>query len=814
MKLRYFVLPICAIAFIISCTSENANETPATGAGDPKNDSITTGGADVTMKEYSNEPIDPGKIDQIDFSKINYDTLTMEQARILRNYFAAKQGYLFMKAELRGYFSQTDWYSDAMYERWEKEDFGEEIPPISYTPEQQAIIDRLKAQEEKLKQQLLMEGENGWPVPNLNGLVNAYQFTDINKSFIRALQEKGFAIAEADHEQLFHIYEQNDYGQIPNFITTDMFLQLYHMYFGYLLKRLEKGKFIPTITDMTKALHHRSQKIHDNGNEHGAFLMTYYAIAHYIIAGQKLTVPDQFNEMFEQEVAKIHKAEDDFSPYLGYHQVQFPYSLFKPRGHYTRDEDFKKYFKAMMWLQYTPFCLNQEQQFDKAVLMAGMLKGAGSDASLVDEYKSVFDPIIYLIGVPDNLSVMDMVEALEGEQLTTYEAVLDAKKKLEKHLNQVKKDRNRIKPKQEVTCPDKINLMPQRYLADNEILLEMVDVDSEKSKRPYPKGLDVMATFGSKAAENILLNELREGESWKAYPNILREMQNKFENIDWNASVYNKWIESLIVLQDEFKQGPYFMQNQMWEKKNVNTALASWAELKHDAILYAEQPMVAECGGGGPPEPYTVGYVEPNVPFWKKQLELIKLTDELLKKHDLHVAETQAMTDDIKELAENLLVIAEKEIKGEKLTNKEYNMIEIMGSNVEYMTLQLVEPDKYLDGWHNVSGPDKKVAVVADIFTSNGENNPEKGILHVATGEVNEIYVVVEIEGYLYLTKGAVFSYHEFPQPMGIRLTDEEWQKMLEKGRGPGVPSWMTPLIIKDDNKPVNNEKIFYSSGC
>lgn len=39
------------------------------------------------------------------------------------------------------------------------------------------------------------------------------------------------------------------------------------------------------------------------------------------------------------------------------------------------------------------------------------------------------------------------------------------------------------------------------------------------------------------------------------------------------------------------------MQTPEWGYKNLNTALASWAELKHDAILYGEQPMAAECGG-------------------------------------------------------------------------------------------------------------------------------------------------------------------------------------------------------------------------
>ena len=31
--------------------------------------------------------------------------------------------------------------------------------------------------------------------------------------------------------------------------------------------------------------------------------------------------------------------------------------------------------------------------------------------------------------------------------------------------------------------------------------------------------------------------------------------------------------------------------------------------------------MAAECGGAGPPDPIVVGYVEPNLPFWRKMGE-------------------------------------------------------------------------------------------------------------------------------------------------------------------------------------------------
>lgn len=65
------------------------------------------------------------------------------------------------------------------------------------------------------------------------------------------------------------------------------------------------------------------------------------------------------------------------------------------------------------------------------------------------------------------------------------------------------------------------------------------------------------------------------------------------------------------------------------------------AELKHDAILYGEQPMAAECGGAGPPDPIVVGYVEPNLPFWKKMSGILQATQLVLQ-------QSNCLTDDLK----------------------------------------------------------------------------------------------------------------------------------------------------------------------
>ena len=84
-----------------------------------------------------------------------------------------------------------------------------------------------------------------------------------------------------------------------------------------------------------------------------------------------------------------------------------------------------------------------------------------------------------------------------------------------------------------------------------------------------------------------------------------------------------------------------------------------------------------------------------------------------------------------------------------------------------------------------------------------------------ASVPANELYVVVEIDGYLYLMRGAVFSYREFKRPIDEqRMTDEEWQQYLQQYPETGKPSWMKEIIIPSGEKPVPNERIFYGTGC
>lgn len=752
---------------------------------------------------------------------INVDNLSIAEIRILRNAVSARQGYCFMNGDLRGIFGATSWYTQKMEDRFWKEENGK-AAPIKYTAAEQAFVQKLKKREDFLKSKNNV-APSGMMV-NMENIINSFQLESFDQRLYNAIGKNGFAIVPGEEDQLFHIYERNDYRQFPSFVTTDLYLQAFHMFFDCLLKETEEQKFSPMVTLFVKQNYEQMMQLASTTTdakikaaaEHNA---AYYAIAYELNTGKSLPVPASFSELVKEEINHVNAAETTSSEFLGYTEARnmpmFIYNIYRPRGHYTRNETLKRYFCAMMWLQNAPFGTDKDDQLEQALLLAQTI---GGNANLTKQYKDITEPITYLMGMPDDVSILQVYAEIQKSGSTVSELINDKKKfeAIRKALEELSKKQSIIKPKFQASSPFKICLMPQRYMPDSEVLQEMVDYESTPTLRDVPKGLDILASIGISSAERILIQELKEQEKWNKYTSNLEQMKKRMGEIDWNQTVANKWIAALKDVNSKNAQYPKFMLSPQWDKKNLNTALASWAELKHDAILYAKQPMGAECGGGGPPEPYVKGYVEPNIAYWTKAIELIDATMDVLKRFDLVTEKGTTAATDLREQAEFLLNCSKKELAGKNLTEQEYRQIETIGSTFENITLNLIkEPDQFLMGWDNVNGADKKISVVADVYTANSYNNPDKSVLYEAVGPAHEIYVVVELDGYLYLTRGAVFSYREFQEDIAApRKTDEEWQQELQTQPDKGIPNWMKEIIVPLGGKSLDNEHIFYSSGC
>ncbi len=780
----------------------------------------------------------PAPVTQLDVESLNKDIdldmdisqLRLSDLNILRHVFAAQKGYPFEDSYLRSIYGSTTWYDSLMWAfdgseqyfnqveyddtKGYRDNYYGSIKPevLALTPEQQAFIDRIDRRIEELRSRNFKPA--GGKV-NMANIINPALIDSMDERLYEHLGNNGFAIVPARHQQLFHVYEQNDYHEFPSFVTTDLYLQLYHLYFDCMLRELEQHK-LDSLVDLLclngyeqmKSLA-RTQDV--KVKEAALWLKDYFAVALNLNG----TPVDIDSEAARQEVKSILASTDGLSEFLGYKDAKFAYSLFKPRGHYTRNKQLERYFRSMMWLQTVPFRTDKPEQLNRVLILSEWI---GQDQTADNLYRQLTEPMTYLMGQPDNVSAAQVAQCIRESSLTAAQLIgqPDRLQTVRQRIEAIAKEQTRIKPKFNRSGEYKINLMPQRYQPDAEVLQELVDYKSVETKRDTPKGLDVFAAMGVARAENILLNELGEGGRWTEYKPTLDRMKQRMDSVDWTENASVQWLSALKIVTEKPQNAPYFMMSDEWDRKSLNAALASWTELKHDAILYAKQPFGAECGGGGPPDPVVKGYVEPNVRFWQKAINLLTATKTMLQRYGLMSEKMQVANQSLLEKAEFLLAVSQKELKGEVLKDEEYDQLEYIGAAFENISLELLRDAEHeLWNWEAVQGPDRKVALVADVYTANADNNPNKSILFEAIGDADEIYVVVEVGGYLHLMRGAVFSYREFKRPLDDqRLNDEEWQQYLEKHPREGVPQWMQPIIVPLDNAPVDNESVFYSTGC
>jgi hypothetical protein len=294
--------------------------------------------------------------------------------------------------------------------------------------------------------------------------------------------------------------------------------------------------------------------------------------------------------------------------------------------------------------------------------------------------------------------------------------------------------------------------------------------------------------MGSNEGFNILkgLGETQ----YACYSENLSKMKDYISGLKtetWTQNLYWSWLFQLRPLLDEKPNGyPSFMRNLAWIRKDLNTFLGSWSELKHDTILYAKQ-VYAEMGAGGPEQKDDRGYVEPNPYVYARLASLLKMTNEGLSVRGLLTPSMKDNLERMEKLSLSLKTISEKELNNEKLTDAEYELIRSYGGQLEHFWLEVNKDEpKFKESTSQRDYLNENpAAIIADVAT-----DPNGQVLEEGTGKISEIYVVVPIDGKLRITKGGVYSYYEFKWPMSDRLTDKKWREILNSTQAPPLPEW------------------------
>ena len=625
----------------------------------------------------------------------------------------------------------------------------------------------------------------------------------------RALLEKnGFVVVPSRIEQIYEVYKSAKERGIPIFVTTDALLHTYHILYDYTLRAAEINYFVNDLKGLNAAMIKAAEEQYSAATgkvrEAARRNLAFFSVASALL-DPDTQIPAEVAKDVQAELNLI-EAHQGFaqSPIFGYRE---DYSQYVPRGHYTRNETFQRYFKAMMWYGRMMFRLKPgpspeaveagRMETRQAILIVAALQNAqvGEEPALA-VWERIYEPTVFFVGKTDDLNVYDYAQAIRevyGDQLTLADLEDDAK--LDEFIQRAMTLRpprivssyvtDREKP-EEVTKG--FRFMGQRFIPDSYIFQQLVydKVGTQDNPRLFPKGLDVAAVLNSQRAYEILLEVYDEGR-YANYQEQMEKLRKEFSQLppeQWVENLYWSWLHALRPLLEVKSEGyPTFMQNQAWLDKDLNTFLGSWTELRHDTILYAKQSYTMKATGIMPqPEP-AKGYVEPQPAVYARLAALARQMRTGLEGRGLLDVEYSDKLERLESLLLSLKTMAEKELAGEALSEEEYELIRNIGGILESITTFSAKVEEEI-----TSEADERMAIVADVHTDVNTGL----VLEEGVGDAFIIYVVAPLEGRLVVTQGGVFSYYEFTHPMDDRLTDEAWQKLEPK---PDLPTWVGSFV-------------------
>ena len=328
--------------------------------------------------------------------------------------------------------------------------------------------------------------------------------------------------------------------------------------------------------------------------------------------------------------------------------------------------------------------------------------------------------------------------------------------------------------------------------------------------RLLPKGLDVAAAYGSSRAEEHLASD----QGYCGYADQLARLQSEaaaFTDEDHYSSLYTGWLHSLNpLLERDYAGFPRWMSGDAYRDKALQTGLTSWAEIRHDTILYVKQSYTAAMGGTvgtggyGPMVPEVNRYyAEPQPEVYSRLSDLTRMTRDGLSELDMVTAGLDGPIGQLQVLLERLKSISIAELQHQVLETADQDYIKGIGAtfqgiitSIGRVTAIAPEPpaDPYSTLVETIDGDPYKTTVVADVHT---DGNTER-VLEVGSGYIDWVVVVnLDPTDALVANIGPVFSYYEFPQPLSARLNNDQWNAMLGGSEPPARPAFVTELYAE-----------------
>lgn len=301
----------------------------------------------------------------------------------------------------------------------------------------------------------------------------------------------------------------------------------------------------------------------------------------------QFSVPDFIANEVKAELALIeaHKGWDP-SPLFIYKE---DYSQYVPRGHYTKSERLKNYFKAMMWYGRITFltkgspkledkkseCLNDgiisEEQAKIQTLQAALIaKYFGQNQDIQRNWNKIYAITAFFVGYSDDLGPYEYLKAINSALGNKTELTFEDVPAIQKAILDLPYNPKIYSGLGKCTLPIEepvgsntelltslteaakqfllntkgFRLMGQKFTPDSYIFSEIVSpysgeytgdknnhpftyvlTEAKREVRGYPRGLDLMALLGSQRAKD-LIQQLGDA-NYSQYQSVFERLQSE-----------------------------------------------------------------------------------------------------------------------------------------------------------------------------------------------------------------------------------------------------------------------------------------------